>query len=439
MFVEETPRHVLALGNQTSILKQVELALSQESQQNGQKKLRVPPQHRKPHRKATNIPALSLKIGNWEWEAINEGDLVAKFYYGTKKLVWEVLCGSLKKKIEFRWSQISAINAYLDGNQTSRLDIKVFLYLMLFNSIFIVLFKTNIHHEDIIMQLKEPPRLCEETMLNPKMRTKWENSSSDFTGDQTRICSQHTIRFAPRVLDCQFAKLLECDERLSNLTKQPFPYHNQFFFQHQTLDFSCNISIHALVPNKDQKGMSVPYAPILAQPVSSFVGHSSYNLPTPVMKLPSLDQKGNSQIPDIPLTHTEELDHILPNHETDKMNDAENINQETNFKSDPTHQSYEMKSATTVNQGTVFEEHNSFLPVESRNGMDDSSNQGNNHFGYVDDQMLSVCGPFPFEEPNSWLHPEFNLHEFSNGACNGVNHIGFSDDDDGIYINSLWD
>ena len=44
-----------------------------------------------------------------------EGDLVAKCYFAKHKLVWEVLDGGLKNKIEIQWSDIMALKAnYLD-------------------------------------------------------------------------------------------------------------------------------------------------------------------------------------------------------------------------------------------------------------------------------------------------------------------------------------
>lgn len=40
-----------------------------------------------------------------------EGDLVAKCYFAKHKLVWEVLEGGLKSKIEIQWSDITALQA----------------------------------------------------------------------------------------------------------------------------------------------------------------------------------------------------------------------------------------------------------------------------------------------------------------------------------------
>ena len=54
-----------------------------------------------------------------------EGDLVAKCYYAKHKLVWEVLDGGLKSKIEIQWSDITALKATCPENGPGTLDIVV--------------------------------------------------------------------------------------------------------------------------------------------------------------------------------------------------------------------------------------------------------------------------------------------------------------------------
>jgi hypothetical protein len=56
----------------------------------------------------------------------NEGDLVAKCYFAKKKLVWELLKGGLKNKIEIQWNDIIGINALMQENQLGILQIEVF-------------------------------------------------------------------------------------------------------------------------------------------------------------------------------------------------------------------------------------------------------------------------------------------------------------------------
>ncbi|KAL6842307.1 hypothetical protein ACP4OV_027955 [Aristida adscensionis] len=63
----------------------------------------------KPIPKASKFHASTLQIGAWEWKSRYAGDLVAKFYYTYRKLVWEILYEGLKRKIEIEWKYISAL------------------------------------------------------------------------------------------------------------------------------------------------------------------------------------------------------------------------------------------------------------------------------------------------------------------------------------------
>lgn len=54
-----------------------------------------------------------------------EGDLVAKCYFAKHKLVWEVLEGGLKSKIEIQWSDITALKATCPENGHGTLDVVV--------------------------------------------------------------------------------------------------------------------------------------------------------------------------------------------------------------------------------------------------------------------------------------------------------------------------
>lgn len=56
---------------------------------------------------------------------MHEADLIAKVYYAKHKLVWEVLDGPLKSKIEVQWSDIAAIRAFIQEGQPGILEIEV--------------------------------------------------------------------------------------------------------------------------------------------------------------------------------------------------------------------------------------------------------------------------------------------------------------------------
>ena len=55
----------------------------------------------------------------------HEGDLAVKCYMKKRTLVWEGLEGNKKIKIEFSWSNISAIRAHFRPNKPGTLDVMV--------------------------------------------------------------------------------------------------------------------------------------------------------------------------------------------------------------------------------------------------------------------------------------------------------------------------
>ena len=59
----------------------------------------------------------------------NEGDVTAKFYYAKHKIVWEVLDGAIKSKVEMSWSDIAAIRISLPEGLPGTLEIEVFFSL----------------------------------------------------------------------------------------------------------------------------------------------------------------------------------------------------------------------------------------------------------------------------------------------------------------------
>lgn len=55
----------------------------------------------------------------------HEGDLIAKCYYAKKKIVWEILEGALKRKIEIQWSDIIGINGIIRDDEPGILEVEV--------------------------------------------------------------------------------------------------------------------------------------------------------------------------------------------------------------------------------------------------------------------------------------------------------------------------
>ncbi|CAK7336344.1 unnamed protein product [Dovyalis caffra] len=141
--------------------------------------------------KASNFPASLLKIGSWEYKSRYEGDLVAKCYFAKHKLVWEVLDGGLKNKIEIQWSDIVALKANFPDDGPETLDVV----------------------------LARQPLFFRETNPQPRKHTLWQ-ATSDFTGGQASIHRQHFLQCQQGFMGKHFEKLIQCDPRLNFLSRQ---------------------------------------------------------------------------------------------------------------------------------------------------------------------------------------------------------------------------
>ncbi|KAK9281380.1 hypothetical protein L1049_004280 [Liquidambar formosana] len=153
----------LRLRKSPSLLDLIQMRLSQENAS------KVETLSKKDHKgtavssttdklKASNFPASILKIGTWEYASRYEGDLVAKCYFAKHKLVWEVLDGGLKNKIEIQWSDIMALKANYPEDGPGTLDIV----------------------------LARQPLFFRETNPQPRKHTLWQ-ATSDFTNGQASI------------------------------------------------------------------------------------------------------------------------------------------------------------------------------------------------------------------------------------------------------------
>ncbi|KAK7329897.1 hypothetical protein VNO77_24079 [Canavalia gladiata] len=142
--------------------------------------------------KASNFPASLLRIGSWEFKSKHEGDLVAKCYFAKHKLVWEVLEGELKSKMEIQWADIMALKANCPDNGPSSL----------------------------IVVLSRQPLFFRETNPQPRKHTLWQ-ATSDFTDREASKHRQHFLQFPQGLLTKHFEKLIQCDVRLNFLSQQP--------------------------------------------------------------------------------------------------------------------------------------------------------------------------------------------------------------------------
>ncbi|KAI3793115.1 hypothetical protein L1987_35729 [Smallanthus sonchifolius] len=141
--------------------------------------------------KASNFPAALLKIGNWEWVSKYEGDLVGKCYFAKQKLIWEVLDGKLKSKIEIQWGDIVGLKANCPDNGPGTLTIV----------------------------LGKQPRFYKEIDPQPRKHTIWQ-PTSDFTGGEASTCWKHYLQCSQGVLNKHYEKLIQCDTRLNFLSQQ---------------------------------------------------------------------------------------------------------------------------------------------------------------------------------------------------------------------------
>ncbi|XP_022158169.1 uncharacterized protein LOC111024711 isoform X3 [Momordica charantia] len=142
--------------------------------------------------KASNFPATLLRIGGWEYKSRYEGDLVAKCYFAKHKLVWEILEGGLKSKIEIQWSDIMALKAHCPDNGPGTLNVV----------------------------LARQPLFFRETNPQPRKHTLWQ-ATADFTDGQATIHRQHFLQCPQGLLNKHFEKLIQCDMRLNFLSRQP--------------------------------------------------------------------------------------------------------------------------------------------------------------------------------------------------------------------------
>ncbi|KAK6127925.1 hypothetical protein DH2020_038354 [Rehmannia glutinosa] len=156
----------LRLRKSPSLLELIQMKLSQSntpkvgSQGHGRKECSKAAAASGDKLKASNFPGSLLKIGTWEYKSRHEGDLVAKCYFAKHKLVWEVLDGGLKNKIEIQWSDIMALKANYQDDGPGTLNVV----------------------------LARQPLFFRETNPQPRKHTLWQ-ATSDFTGGQASIHS----------------------------------------------------------------------------------------------------------------------------------------------------------------------------------------------------------------------------------------------------------
>ncbi|KAL8242919.1 hypothetical protein R6Q59_013221 [Mikania micrantha] len=176
----------LRLRNSQSFLKLIQTSVSQYHIKRGEVLGPVD------KLKASNFPALRLKIGDWEYVSKYEADLVVKCYFAKHKLVWEVLDGSLKNKIEMQWADIVGLKAHCPDDGPGCLAI----------------------------HLCKQPLFFRESDPQPRKHTVWQ-PASDFTGGTVhRYSRTHYLQCSKGVLNKHYEKLIQCDTRLNFISQQ---------------------------------------------------------------------------------------------------------------------------------------------------------------------------------------------------------------------------
>uniref|UniRef100_A0A2C9W1D7 TRF2/HOY1 PH-like domain-containing protein n=1 Tax=Manihot esculenta TaxID=3983 RepID=A0A2C9W1D7_MANES len=193
--------------------------------------------------KASIFSASLLRIGGWEYKSRYEGDLVAKCYFAKRKLVWEVLDGGLKNKIEIQWSHIVAIKADFPDDGPETLDVV----------------------------LARQPLFFRETEPQPKKHTLWQETS-DFTGGQASIHRGHFLQCKRGFLGKHFEKIIQFDPHLNFLSQQSEILLESPYFEQSIPPFSeLNESSKAF----DLKVKKRPALFALGQAASPYRFHSS--------------------------------------------------------------------------------------------------------------------------------------------------------------------
>ncbi|CAN1328723.1 hypothetical protein LINPERPRIM_LOCUS34492 [Linum perenne] len=199
----------LRLRKSPSLLDLIQMKLSQrENPRSGAKKESKGGSGSIDKLKASNFPGSVLRIGSWEYTARYEGELVAKCYFAKHKLVWEVLEGGLKSKIEIQWSDIMGLKANCPDEGPGTLNVV----------------------------LARPPLFFRETNPQPRKHTLWQ-TTADFTNGQASIHKQHFLQCPQGMLNKHFEKLIQCDMRLNVLSQQPEMVLDSPYFEQRTSVF----------------------------------------------------------------------------------------------------------------------------------------------------------------------------------------------------------
>lgn len=177
---------------------------------------------------------------------------MAKCYFAKHKLVWEILEGGLKSKIEIQWSDIMGLKASCPDNGAGSLT----------------------------LVLARQPLFFKETNPQPRKHTLWQ-ATSDFTDGQASLNRQHFLQCPPGILNKHYEKLIQCDVRLNFLSQQPelvleSPYFDTKATVFENLD---EVNAHGLDPVGSGKGSPLSSIQDAASPAAAQSSSVSFEQP----------------------------------------------------------------------------------------------------------------------------------------------------------------
>lgn len=129
----------------------------------------------------------------WQYKSRYEGDLVAKCYFAKHKLVWEVLEGGLKSKIEIQWSDIMALKANCPDDGPGTLTVVVIPFHCSAHLCALLMVRSDVIEGMLcitlilyVVQLARQPLFFRETNPQPRKHTLWQ-ATADFTDGQASM------------------------------------------------------------------------------------------------------------------------------------------------------------------------------------------------------------------------------------------------------------
>ncbi|XP_048636083.1 uncharacterized protein LOC125609123 [Brassica napus] len=149
--------------------------------------------------KAMNFEISKITIGEWTHKSVYPHDLIAKFYFAKKRLMWEILDedSKLKRKIEMQWSDVLSFRAsFPPQNETGTLEV----------------------------ELGKCPTFFLEVNPQRAKHTQWKQLDQDFTpGQSASKYRRHTLQISPGDLKMNLEKLVSAVSFWSKLAKVNFP------------------------------------------------------------------------------------------------------------------------------------------------------------------------------------------------------------------------